>query len=1061
MSLFLTAKEVTMSLLTAAAIEVGKAVAKSIFKFWMKDSELGLDISSTLIDLVGSKTSDTLAQRKGNRQFEDIGDKVSENILPLLRSENILLDEGERRAVAIAVAETLNKSRLSTELLLKQNLQPTQLEQYMNAVNPNVTRDFSEAGVFLYQRILQESCTYIVDIASQLPSFTEHTFAEVLNREDLISARVDQVLEELREIRKQLDPTDQVDRFEIEYRDAVARNLDVLQLIGADVSLQNRRYKLSVAYITLSIAQRSSFPSLMAVSSSESDVDEPTREIVPVDAALASSRRLLIRGLAGSGKTTLLQWIAVKAATKSFEGQLADWNGIIPFYIRLRHYSQSRLPRPEAFIDFAAPAIAGTMPEKWVHHVLRSGRAIILVDGVDEISASQREEVHTWLRDLVETYKDIRFIVTSRPHAIEEGWMNHEAFNDAMLQEMEMADIFLFIDHWHKAIKQELLTDEEKKELGPLEEHLKDRVKHTHALRNLATNPLLCAMLCALNRERRQQLPVNRIELYEACCSLLLERREKESHIDLSDYLVLNYGQKRRFLEDLAYWMTKENLSEAEKSAVDERLARKLTNMPNIPPDTPGKAVRKLLVERSGIIREPIMDQIDFTHRTFQEFFAAQAAVSAIDIEQLVANGHNDQWREVIILAAGLAPSQALCEQLINGLIKRGDEEKEYRYQLYLIAVSCLETAIELGPEVKAEVEKRLSQLVPPKNITDAKALAVAGDLAVPYLTNEKYKPTPVMVACIRALALIRSDAALKALEGYAPDLSISVSEELFRVWDSFDQDIYAQHVLQQIVQRETYLRLPHLLSQKELQCVQYLGKVNDLSVRTSRPIEYLNYLAEVKQLRSLNLEHCGQLRDLSLLENLKQLTKLALGNCKQVKSLSPLENLEQLTKLSLAGCEQLKDLSPLENLEQLTELRLEGCEQLRDLSPLLSLKRLASLSLYLFDLEDLNSLASFTQLTNLYIFVNDKVKDLSPLANLKRLKSLNLEFFRQLEDLSPLASLTQLTVLRLVGCKQVKDLSPLANLSQLRILDLSYFDRLPDLQVLKKLDKLQVIARP
>jgi len=938
-----------MSLLTAAAIEVGKAVAKSIFKFWMKDSELGQDISSSLIDLVGSKTSDTLAQRKGNRQFEDIGDKISENVLPLLKSENVQLDEGERRAVAIAVAETLNKSRLSTELLLKQNLQPTLLEQYLDAVNPNVTRGLSEAGTFLYQWVLQECCTYIIDISSQLPSFVEHSVGEVLKRENMIRVRVDQVLEELREIRKQLDPTDIVDRFEIEYRDAVARNLDVLQLIGADVSLLNRRYNLSVAYITLSVAQGSSFPSLMDISSSKSAEDDPSREIVTTDIALTSSHRLLIRGLAGSGKTTLLLWIAVRAATNSFEEQLADWNGCIPFYIHLRRYSQSRLPKPEEFIDFAASAIAGTMPEKWVYNILRSGRAIVLVDGVDEVSASQRDEVHTWLKDLVETYKDARFIVTSRPHAIEEGWMNHEAFNDAMLQEMELADIFLFVDHWHESVKQNLLTDEEKKELGPLAEHLKERIKFIRALHNLATNPLLCAMLCALNRERRQQLPVNRIELYEACCSLLLERREKESHIDSSDYAALNYSQKRRFLEDLAYWMTKENLSEAKKSVVDARLAQKLANMPNIPPDTTGKAVLKLLVERSGIIREPVTDQIDFAHRTFQEFFAAQAAVSATDIEQLVANAANDHWREVIILAAGLAPSQALCEQLINGLIKRGDKDIEYRYQLHLIAVACLETAIELGPELKAEVEKRLSQLVPPKNITDAKALAVAGDLAVPYLTNVGYKPTPIMVACIRALAIIRSDAALKALEGYAPDYSITVREELFKAWDSFDQEIYAHRVLQQVVQDATYLRLQHLLSLKELQCVQYLGKVTHLNVRTLKPLEFINYLSEAMQLTSLSLEHCEQLKDLSPLANVKQLTNLSLGRCTQLRDLSPLANVKQLTKLSLD---------------------LGYSEQLRDLRPLISLKQLTSLHLSNLSWEDLSPLASLTQLTDLYIFV-------------------------------------------------------------------------------------------
>jgi hypothetical protein len=203
--------------------------------------------------------------------------------------------------VALAVAETLNKSRLSTEILLKQNLQPTQLEYYILTANPNVTRDFSEAATFLYQRILKECSTYIVDISSQLPSFTQLTFAEILKREDLISAKVDRVLKELHEIRKQLDPADEIDRFEIEYRDAVARNLDILQLIGADVSLPNRRYKLSVAYDTLSVVQKSTFPTPAVTSSSEIPEGETMRDIIPVDAALTTSRRLIIRGLAGSG----------------------------------------------------------------------------------------------------------------------------------------------------------------------------------------------------------------------------------------------------------------------------------------------------------------------------------------------------------------------------------------------------------------------------------------------------------------------------------------------------------------------------------------------------------------------------------------------------------------------------------------------------------------------------------------------------------------------------------------------------------------------------------------
>jgi len=303
----------------AVTLEVGAAIAKSILKLWLKNSDLGNDISSSLIDLFKAKTLDKLAQRRGERQFEEIGERVGESLLPLFENEGTNLDEGERIAVAEAVAKTLNQAKLSAELLAERNLQPEQLAHYVLALRPNATGEFSEAETALYQRMVQECCTYTVEIASQLPSFSERTFAEVLKRENQISVKVDRVLQVLSQISERLDPKVEAERFEIEYRRAVARNLDVLQLIGTDVSLPNRRHKLSVAYITLSVEQgRPAVPPHTAVSN-EDALAESESIMAPVDVVLASSQRLLIRGPAGSGKTTLLQWIAFKAATKSFE----------------------------------------------------------------------------------------------------------------------------------------------------------------------------------------------------------------------------------------------------------------------------------------------------------------------------------------------------------------------------------------------------------------------------------------------------------------------------------------------------------------------------------------------------------------------------------------------------------------------------------------------------------------------------------------------------------------------------------------------------------------------
>ncbi len=891
-----------MPLTEAVTIELGAAIAKSILKLWMKDSALDIDISSSLIDLFKAKTTDVLAQRRGRLQFEIIGEKVGESLLPLFEAEGVHLDEGSRIAVAHAVAKAFNTSRLSSELITAHNLQPTGLEKYILATNPTNTQHFSQAEEDFYRRVIKQACIYIVDIASQLPSFAHNAFAEVLKREVIIIGRVDQVLHEIRRISTQLDSAIEDERFEIEYRQTVARNLDVLQLIGADVSLPNRRHRLSVAYITLSVEQQLCVPidaqPLKLDALGKKAEDEPVRDIVSVDTALVYSDRLLIQGAAGSGKTTLLQWVAVRAATKSSKGQLDKWNDKLPFYIRLRQHVLSGFPRPEDFPGLVAPMISGTMRKGWVHDILKKGRALVLIDGVDEVPTFQREDVRNWLKDLVESYPKALFIVTSRPHAIEKGWMSHEKFSIAEIQPMELGDIYSLVDHWHNAVREELTSNDDKNELEPLAQHLKDHVRRIRPIRNLATNPLLCSMFCALNRERRRQLPVNRIELYKACISLLLERRDKERRVDLTGYPVLSLNQKQRLLDDLAYWMLKENLIEAPMLVVDTSFARKLANMHSLPPDVTGEKVRRLFLERTSIIRESVTDQIEFTHKTFQEFFAAQAALDAIDTEVLIKNAHNDQWYEVIVLAAGLA-SKAICEQIIRGLIERGDKEEKLRYQLHLLAVACLETAIELGPEMKQEVDARLSELVPPKDLTAARALAAAGDLAVRHLTNRGYS-TSVTLECIRTLSLIEGDVALEMLEEYADDVRIEVGNELISVWNSFNREAYAKRILSRVLQQR--------------------ARSGDAVLRwdCSYPLDGIQYLTS---LTTLVLSGCTDVRNLTLLVELINLTTLNLSHCSQVSDLAPLANLKNLTTLDLSYCSQASDLAPLADLINLKEL--------------------------------------------------------------------------------------------------------------------------------------------
>jgi hypothetical protein len=137
-------------------------------------------MTSDLIDLIKEKTSDVLAQRKIARQLEGVGERVAESLLPIFEMDGARIPENGRKAVVLAVASTLDKAGIEPGLLAENNLEPRALASYLLNSDPKATRDFSSDETALYERIIQETSQYIIDIASSLPQFNERTFAEVL-----------------------------------------------------------------------------------------------------------------------------------------------------------------------------------------------------------------------------------------------------------------------------------------------------------------------------------------------------------------------------------------------------------------------------------------------------------------------------------------------------------------------------------------------------------------------------------------------------------------------------------------------------------------------------------------------------------------------------------------------------------------------------------------------------------------------------------------------------------------------------------------------------------------
>ncbi|HYO15196.1 MAG TPA: leucine-rich repeat domain-containing protein [Thermoanaerobaculia bacterium] len=965
---------------------LGAPLAKLLLKNYLEDPAEAIGLS--LIDLAKKKIEGRLEQRAVQRQFEDLGDKIAAQLASVLRET----DDVAVESIAHELSKALD-GHLSSEFFLTHDLDPARLAVELRRVHPLPKGQFSAAEEQLYDRALVEIARYVVEIVSKLPKFEVTSIKVSLQRLTHIGDIVEETAKSVRQIenwvRKQESDTEN-QGYETEYRLAVGRTLDYVELFGADLSMESKRQSLSVAYVSLNLE------------SSTGRGEEEGSESFPVKAVLDSmspdAGRLLIRGEAGSGKSTLFRWTAIEASKGIRlpvprigklifdETNVSDlWQAKIPFLIRLRDCKGGKLPPPDDFPEMIAKEL-GEPPSNWVRQVLRAGRGLVLLDGIDEIPNLHRETARREIEAVVQAYPASYFLVSTRPEAIPEGWLAGLDFREARVNPMSDLDRERFIDKWHEAVAEQLeRMGRSGKQLPELAAELKRQLLENPPVARLATNPLLCAMICALHRDRSQKLPESQSELCEALCEVLLHRREWEGGLDLSSfpepYRCLTYPQKRAIVREIAHYMILNGESSITLDRAREKVADALRSLSE-QSEEDAEVVCQALVERSGMLRETKPGHIDFIHNTFKEYLAADAFVDSKDAGFIARQALEDPvWQRVALFAVATR-RRGFADELIERILKTGSGTRfwktigsESTRERQLLALRCKAAALFVAPELEEKLQTIAETLFPPQGMDDAEALATAGDAFVALLGYRTDLKAHEAAACVRALRLIGTQRARSTLEEYIDDRRDSVVSELAQALNPL--------LLPGIqVRVEAGLRLaPWIASQ-----------VSDLSP-----------LLELDDLQSLDIAGT-QAWDFSSLSRLMHLEQLDLSNTRLV-DLSPLSNLRRLQKLDLSET-QVSDISVLSGIRDLQILYLGGTK-VSDLSPLSSLSGLEIL-----------------------VLRETQVSDLSPLSGLLGLRDLNLSG-TQVMDLSPLSGLDGLRWLNLSGTR-VSDLSPLSALSSL-----------------------------
>ncbi|WP_437775770.1 NACHT domain-containing protein [Sorangium sp. So ce1097] len=477
--------------------------------------------------------------------------------------------------------------------------------------------------------------------------------------------------------------------------------------------------------------------------------------------ALANHPRLLIVGEPGSGKSTLLAYMATRAA----RGELAISTSIpglapIPFLVPVR-----ALQEAEAGPEGIAGA-AGTEP--WfVETALRRGRALLLVDGLDEARTDVAGKVLPTLAVTLDAYPGTSVVVTTRPAAAPgKDEAAPKGFARARLLPMTREEVGVFIDRWCLAAELSLNKPRAQAQVDAraAADDLQERVRASRAIEKLAETPLLCSVICVVHRFLGQRIPERRVALYEAITNVLLYEWDRAKFAEGAAIGKLDAHAKRALLARLALSMHRARVAELPAEEVIKRLAAHLPDLGR--PEDEAAGIVAEIRDRNGVLVERAPGSFAFSHLTFQEYLAAMELVNAHAYEELLRNYKDKWWHEVIVLSAGFPGAHA--DRIIRGLLER-DAEKVAEGSM--LAAQCAETAIEVKQPLRKEIEKRVATMVPPASPTEFETLYNLGEVAGPVLLRwlDKGK-TEDKASIIFALAYIRYEPATRAILKFLKD---------------------------------------------------------------------------------------------------------------------------------------------------------------------------------------------------------------------------------------------------------------------------------------------------
>ncbi|ASC70383.1 putative NTPase NACHT family protein [Halomicronema hongdechloris C2206] len=340
--------------------------------------------------------------------------------------------------------------------------------------------------------------------------------------------------------------------------------------------------------------------------------------------------RLMVLGKPGSGKSTFLRHLAVGCAKGDF------LENYIPYLLELRDVDEAEFSLFRHIHEEFELA-----EEEQTKQLLRQGKVMVLLDGLDEVSSVLQPKVQDELRRFAKQYDKNRFVLTCRTQTTK---YIPEQFIPIEVADFKPEQVESFALNWFTAIVE---TPEEGE---ALKEHFMEKLGEHPQTAELAVTPVLLSLTCWIF-EDSQCLPEKRSDLYREGLDLLLgqwdDRRGINRETKSEIYRQLTLEERKQLLSYLAVrkFEQTENFVLFDKAEACSYIAEHL----QISTEESG-AVLESISEQHGILVEQAHEIWSFSHLTFQEYLVSRPFYTSNNWKDLARQLYKEHWKEVFLL---------------------------------------------------------------------------------------------------------------------------------------------------------------------------------------------------------------------------------------------------------------------------------------------------------------------------------------------------------------------------------------------------------------------------